>query len=183
MFDVDIIVEMIHSFLSMILQPLFVLKDVECTDMRRGTIGGKMQSDRLLMAGFFSFCDFLVQRCWLLDVALPTEKGQGWLAPIYSLWSLNRLSTSSPSLIGRCECFKPFAWGDPCSLFKPSLYHRTPSCWLLVFLKFKEVFGRQESRECHSLGEPWSPSWISWAIKNFINFLEFLKTCLTSGLY
>jgi hypothetical protein len=50
MFDVDIIVEMFSFVFSKVLQPLFVLKYVECIDKRGGTIGGKMQSDHLLLA-------------------------------------------------------------------------------------------------------------------------------------
>jgi hypothetical protein len=58
------------------------------------------------MVGYFLLCDVLVQKCWLFDVALSTEKEWGWLVLFFSLWSPNRLSTSSPFLIGRCRCFK-----------------------------------------------------------------------------
>jgi hypothetical protein len=64
----DIIVEMALSFVSNVLQPQSVLKDVECTEKRRGTIGEKILSDHLLFTGdhhgqlHVSLC-VLVQRC------------------------------------------------------------------------------------------------------------------------
>jgi hypothetical protein len=66
--NVDIIVEMALWFVSKILQPQSVLKDVECTEKRSRTIGGKILSDHLLFAGDhhgqlrLSLC-VLVQRC------------------------------------------------------------------------------------------------------------------------
>jgi hypothetical protein len=48
--DVDIIVEMALLFVSKMLQLQSVLKNVECTEKRSGTICGKILSDHLLFA-------------------------------------------------------------------------------------------------------------------------------------
>jgi hypothetical protein len=48
--NVDIIVEMALLFVSKMLQPQSVLKDVECIEKRSGTISGKILSDHLLFA-------------------------------------------------------------------------------------------------------------------------------------
>ncbi len=112
-----------------------------------------MQSDHLLFAiehpgWLLSSLRYSSAEMLTLDVAQSTEKERGCLAPFYSLWSLDRLSTSSPSIIERCRCFKTLHWVAHVQAF---LVQQDAIILTIDFLvKFKRSFRAPERRR---LGE------------------------------
>ncbi len=99
-----------------------------------GPFGGKMQSDHLLFA-----VDSLMLRSWLI------KSGNGW--------SLNRFSTSSPGLIGRCV--KTFAWGSPRPSRIIERHQKAHHFDYLFHVKFKRSFRaprlqRMSRMPCHA---------------------------------
>ncbi len=116
-----VIVEMVSFVL--LLQPLFALKMLNCTEKCSETFWQKNAKWPLTICS------------WLFDFAQLTEIEQEWLAPFY---------TSGHLIDFQLVC-QNICMGWPMS--KP--YHRVSSFWLFVFMwSSKNVLGCRECWEC-----------------------------------
>jgi hypothetical protein len=119
-------------FFSKVLQPLFALDMLNCTDKCSGTFWRKNAKWPLTICS------------WLFDVVQLTEKEREWLAPFYTSGHLIDFQLPSPGLTSRKVC-QTICMGWPMS--KP--YHRASSFWLFVFMwSSNEVLGRGDCWEC-----------------------------------
>jgi hypothetical protein len=139
--------------------------------------------------------EMLTLRCCVAD-----WERREWLPPFYSLWPLNRPFSWTHGLLERFNDGKPFAFCSPCHVCFFIFKYSVPFCLhLFVLLKrsldatlanIMKIVRAPRTRDsaknlenCQGLGMAWSQSWILWIFRNFIFFLEFLRTYMTSNIF
>ncbi len=180
---------------------------LKCTGNFSWTFGGKMLSDHLLFllldlhGWLLSSLWWYVQRCWLFNVVLPTEKEENGCWPFYSLFSLKRPSSLFSCLLEMLKDAKPLSSRLPCHACSLVWIQRPLLPLFICYVEktFRRQFGKNHEKRqsakniknCQGLGKPdrhlgcsksFRTSFFVLNLSELTGLLAFISKAMSSSL-